>query len=548
MVLQIHDVQRVHPTIWQCSQGVERIVSPFYRVFFKMLSSCSSYLYLCPVRGVIARQSLWASVINYAGSAVGLFTTFYLFPLVYTVAENGIIRMFIEVGALLAGVAQMGTGYSIWKFFPRFKNEEKGHHGVGFWLLLIPFIGFLLVTFALLFFKPQVVAYLEINSSAFLEHYHLLIPFIFFFGYNTVLEVFSASLGNILYSSFIRENVVRILLGLIGFVFYLSWIDFDIAVKLTPAVYALAAFLNLWFVLRSTRLSFLPDFGHISGQPGLKKEFSVYTGYLFLTYLANLFIQRLDFVMISALDGLVATGVYSIAVNMAVIIEIPTRSILQISNPVLSDAMHRGDKAEMKRLYQKTTLNQFIIGAIVLLMIWVNIDLFYHWMPNGEKYEPGKWAVLILGLGKLCMLLQGNSSAMLIFSHRYYLSLIINAACLFAGILLNNYMIPLYGIEGAAAATAFVWLLGAIITGTIIWFMFRLNPYNSKVLIMAGLLAGLLIFISMVKISPVFWLDLLLKNVLIVSSTIFLLLKFKLSEDIESMGRKLLSKFGMVKP
>jgi hypothetical protein len=78
--------------------------------------------------------------------------------------------------------------------------------------------------------------------------------------------------------------------------------------------------------------------------------------------------------------------------------------------------------------------------------------------------------------------------------------------------------------------------------------MFRLNPYNSKVLIMAGLLAGLLIFISMVKISPVFWLDLLLKNVLIVSSTIFVLLKFKLSEDIESMGRKLLSKFGMVKP
>jgi hypothetical protein len=75
------------------------------------------------VRGVIARQSLWASVINYAGSAVGLFTTFYLFPLVYTVAENGIIRMFIEVGALLAGVAQMGTGYSIWKFFPRFINE-----------------------------------------------------------------------------------------------------------------------------------------------------------------------------------------------------------------------------------------------------------------------------------------------------------------------------------------------------------------------------------------------------------------------------------------
>ena len=499
------------------------------------------------MRGVIARQSLWASVINYAGSAVGLFTTFYLFPLVYTVEENGIIRMFIELGALLAGVAQMGTGYSIWKFFPRFRNEEKSHHGVGFWLFIIPFFGFLLVSLALLFFQSQVVSYLEINSSAFLEYYYLLIPFIFFFSYNTVLEIFSASLSNILFSSFIRENVVRILLGLIGFVFYLTWIDFDTAVKLTPAVYSLAAVLNLWFVLRSTRLSFRPDFEHIAAQPGIKKEFSVYTGYLFLTYLAKLFIQRLDFVMISALDGLVATGIYSIAVNMAVIIEIPTRSILQISNPVLSDAMHRGDKAEMKRLYQKTTLNQFIIGAIVLLIIWVNIDLFYLWMPNGEKYEPGKLAVLILGLGKLCMLLQGNSSAILIFSHRYYLSLIINAGCLFAGVMLNNYMIPLYGIDGAAAATAFVWLLGALITGVIIWFMYRLNPYNSKVFIMAALFALLLMFISFVQITGIFWLDLLLKNLIVISTLVFVLLKFRLSEDIESMGRKLLSKLGFVK-
>jgi O-antigen/teichoic acid export membrane protein len=499
------------------------------------------------MRGVIARQSLWASVINYAGSAVGLFTTFYLFPLVYTVEENGIIRMFIELGALLAGVAQLGTGYSIWKFFPRFKNEEKGHHGVGFWLLLIPFAGFLLVSLALLFFQPQVVSYLEINSAAFLNYYYLLIPFIFFFSYNTVLEVFSASLSNILFSSFIRENVVRIMLGLIGFVFYLSWIDFDTAVKLTPAVYALAAFLNLWFVLRITRLSFRPDFGHIAAQSGMKKEFSVYTGYLFLTYTANLFIQRLDFVMISGLDGLVATGVYSIAVNMAVIIEIPTRSILQISNPVLSDAMHRGDKQEMQRLYQKTTLNQFIIGAIVLLMIWVNIDLFYHWMPNGEKYEPGKWAVLILGMGKLCLLLQGNSSAILIFSHRYYLSLIINAVCLATGILLNNYMIPLYGIEGAATATALVWLMGALVTGAIIWFMYRLNPYNSKVFIMAGVLAILLMFITWVQITGVFWFDVLLKNIVIIAALLFVLLKFKLSEDIESMGRKLLAKLGFGK-
>lgn len=96
-------------------------------------------------------------------------------------------RLFIEMGALLAGVAQLGTGYSIWKFFPRFKSDD-GHNGAGFWLLLIPLIGFVFVAFLLLWGQPWVVKYLIENSSDFLPYYHWLIPFVFFFVFNTVLR------------------------------------------------------------------------------------------------------------------------------------------------------------------------------------------------------------------------------------------------------------------------------------------------------------------------------------------------------------------------
>jgi hypothetical protein len=65
---------------------------------------------------------------------------------------------------------------------------------------------------------------------------------------------------------------------------------------------------------------------------------------------------------------------------------------------------------------------------------------------------------------------------------------------------------------------------------------------------MLVLLVFNLIFISMVKLTGVFWVDLMLKNITVLGTTIFVLLKFKLSEDIESMGRKLLSKVGIVQP
>ena len=61
--------------------------------------------------------------------------------------------------------------------------------------------------------------------------------------------------------------------------------------------------------------------------------------------------------MISSMKGFSDTGIYRIAVNMAVLIEIPTRSILQISNPKLAEAIHHKDNNEIARLYQKTSLN-----------------------------------------------------------------------------------------------------------------------------------------------------------------------------------------------
>jgi O-antigen/teichoic acid export membrane protein len=493
------------------------------------------------VQGKIAKQSFWASIINYSGSAIGLFTTFYLFPLVYTEEQNGLIRFFIEQGALLAGVAQLGTGYSIWKFFPQFKNADKKHNGAGFWLLAIPFAGFLIVAAALLLFQGDILAYLSPKSPQFSAYFPLLIPFIFFFVYNNVFEIFSASLGNILYSSFLRENVVRIALGIIGFLFYLQVIDFNAAVKFTPAVYAFTAALNLYFILRTTQIGFKPDFIFVKNQSGLTQSFSRYSGYLFLTSVANLIVQRLDFLMVTAMKGFASTGIYSIAVNMAVLIEIPTRSILQISNPVLAEAMHRHDHKEMKRLYEKTTLNQFLIGALVLLIIWINIDVFYLLMPNGEKYAPGKYAVLLLGIGKLFLLLQGNSSAILTFSKKYYLSLIVNLASVAAGIALNNALIPVWGLEGAAAATAMTWLAGAVVTGFIIYSMYRMNPYTAKVIYSAGFIALLFVLNAFLKIPNHLIISAALKSILLPAIALWVIYRFRLSEDIRSILNKALA-------
>jgi len=494
--------------------------------------------------GQIARQSFWASVVNYSGSLLGLFTTFYVFPLVFSPSELGVTRLFIEMGALLAAVAQLGTGYSIWKFFPRFRSSD-GHHGVGFWLLIIPLMGCLLVAGTLLFFQDQVLGFFGANADQIRPYYIWLLPFVFVFVYNTVFETFSASLGHIIFPSFLRENGVRMALAGLGFLYYLKIIDFAQSLHWIPFVYGFVAVLNLGHILRLTRISFFPDWGFVRSQVDLGPEFTRYTLYFFLTTVANLFVQRLDLLMVSSMKGWDDSGIYAIAINMAVLVEVPTRSILQVANPKLSEALHANNQSEVQRLYTKTSLNQFLLGLLVLLFIWLGLDAFYAFMPKGEVYQAGKWAVLLLGLGKLFVLMQGNSSAMLAFSNKYYWALLINITAVGVALGMNRWLIPMYGLNGAALATALTWLAISVVTGLLIWRIYRMHAFHRdmrKALVFALVLVAWTGLIGqvwpMTQNAGTLLGYTVLKTAVVVVPLLLILYRFNISEDVNSLLQK----------
>lgn len=490
--------------------------------------------------GAIAKNSFWASVVNYTGSVIGLLSTFFLFPLVFTPSENGVFRLYIEMGALLAGVGQLGTGYSIWKFFPKFNNARNGHNGIGFWLTIIPLTGIVFVFVCLSFGKPWVVEFLGEKGRAFLPYYNLLYPFVFFFVFNTVYEVFSAALGKIVFASFLRENVVRIGLAVLGFLYFDNHLDFWGTMLGVSLVYGLVCILNIVNVNKATSLSYYPHWQFVQESKGLQKQFFGYTAYLFLTYIAMLVLQRMDFLMVTKIQGMNDTGVYGIALNMSVLIEIPTRSILQIANPKLSEAIHENNQQEIKRLYEKTSLNQFVLGAMVLLLIWINIDAFFSIMPNGDLYRSGKYAVLILGIGKLFVLLQGNSSAMLIFSKRYYLTLLVNVVAIIAAVYMNQQLIPIWGLNGAAIATGLVWLVSGFVLGVLVWNVYGMQPINRNIvlaLLIMALFIGVSEWLRPFPDQPI--LSAIIGNLLLFPACLLVVFKLRISEDIISIVSKM---------
>ena len=68
--------------------------------------------------GIIIRQSIKGTIVNYVGIAIGFFTTFFVLTRFLTAEEIGLARVLIEAATLIAGLAQLGTNSSIVRFIP----------------------------------------------------------------------------------------------------------------------------------------------------------------------------------------------------------------------------------------------------------------------------------------------------------------------------------------------------------------------------------------------------------------------------------------------
>jgi O-antigen/teichoic acid export membrane protein len=103
------------------------------------------------------------------------------------------------------------------------------------------------------------------------------------------------------------------------------------------------------------------------------------------------------------------------------------------------------------------------------------------------------------------------------------------------GILLNLWLIPIYGIVGAALATGMVLVYQQIIVYFTILFKLKFHPFSMPLLWMGLLFAGVL---GLNFLLPPFqnpWLDASIRSILFPGLFLVLALKFKLSPDIQKL-------------
>ncbi len=508
--------------------------------------------------GIVIRQSIKGTIVNYVGTFVGFLTTFFVLTRFLSAEEIGLTRVLIDASMLFMGLAQLGTSSSIIRYYPYFQDNEKKDHGFFFWTLVVPFVGFLLYSILYLLFKTSISSLFIEKSPLFVEYYYLVLPMAFFMLYQTVFETNSNVLMRIVVPKFVREVLVRVLSLVVYLLLAFNILSLDGFVVCFCAIYAVAAICNIIYLFALKHVSFKPDFKFLTKE--MVRDYLLYTFFLIAAALVGAVTPAINTFFISSKMGLSYTGIFAIATYMATLIDIPYRSLGAIAMPQISAEMKDNNVEKTNQLCQQVSLHQFIAASFIFLLIWINIDVIFQILPNGEHYVAGKWVVLLLGLSKIFQSTLSISITALNYSKYYYYSLFFTFILTFTAIVLNNVLIPMLGINGAALATLLSYCAYFLVTLLIIAFTLKILPFSIKqsVVLLIIVILFLLNYTWNALLTPLFLLlplpelgialiDAIFKSMTLLSIGIWMLYRWQVSKPLNDLFLMFIGKIGLLK-
>ena len=495
--------------------------------------------------GVIAKQSIRGTIVTYLGIAVGVITTFFVLTRFLTTEEIGLTRVLIDAATLFIGLAQLGTSASIIRFYPYFKEKDsENDHGFFFWALVVPLIGF--TVFAVIYWACSVplANWFGDKSPLFVEYYYFVLPLAFFMLYQTICESTCNVLMHIVVPRAVRELVVRLGMLTLYLLYAFRILSLDGLVIGICLNYALAALINIAYFFSLARVNLRPDREFLRANKGLVRRYLTYTGFLLLSALTSALAPTLSSFFVTAKMGLDSTGIFAIATYMAVLVSVPNRSLAAIASPQLARAIKDRNRGECSVLISQVTRNMLLIGGFILLAIWINIDLIFLILPNGSTYATAKNVVLILGVSQLVLATFTICFTALNYSRFYAFSLLLSLALTTSSLLLNNYLVPIYGMEGAAMSNLLSYALYISLTIMVVVPLCRIRIIDGRwwlILLLLAVLFGTNQLWCVFAPAMNIWFDSLLRTLVLIGGGLYIAYKAQLSPEINDQIAKTLN-------
>lgn len=479
--------------------------------------------------GVIQRQSIKYSIVQYIGIAIGAVSMLVIYPRALEV--YGLVQALISAASVAAPLTMLGVSVIAVKYFPVFKDQASGHRGFLGLLLLIGLAGVLLFAGVFPFIQDSLVRFFEIQNKPvwYTQFLPVILPLVAFITFAGIFSLYASNFQRIVVPVILEEFLIKLTLPLLILMYVWAQLPIEGVVWGVVGNYALAMTGLAIYVHSLRQFYWKPDFTML--QPKLIREMASFGSYGILNGLGTKAAFYVDTLMVSAMIDLTSTGVYGIGRFIGDTLLKPVKSIVGISQPIIAKAFKDDDMAEVRKIYKKSSLNLLILGVFLFAGIWACIDDVFKIMENSDAVSAGKYVVFFLCLGNLTDMGTSVNNEIINYSRYYRFNFFALLSLALFNVLCNLYFIPRYQIVGAAIATCASLSLFNLLKISFIYWKFRLLPFTSKTpwILVVGLLVYLLAW--MIPDTGYSFLNVLLKSGLI--GTLYPVIIFKLNISAE---------------
>ncbi len=483
--------------------------------------------------GVIQRQGIKSAGLNYVGILVGALSVVWIYP--QALAEYGLVTFMTEMAIILGVLAQGCLHVVVAKFFPHFKDEERGHRG----LLLLAWganlLGFVFFGLLVALFYGSIVEFYAGKEGFEAEQVWYLYAFSYLTGQIYLFSQYCAAFKRVVIAALV-DLLTRIARPALIGLYVLQVLDTRLLLLGILASYLGAVLVLLFYIWRMGQWHWVWDTSALNAN--LLKNIGRYSLTTTLITLSSFLALQLDRITVPTWLSLEENGIYGIALFVANLVAVPMMSLSAIALPVVVDHFAANRREEVQKVYEKTAGVLCVAGVFIFLGVLLNIDDLFRFTPRYEVLKMGIWAVFWLSLARVVDSVGGVSRVILEYSDAYVWSLWLMLISVGLNIVLSYYLMPIYRLEGVAIAAAASTGLYTLLRVWVLYRVYGLFPLRLRYL--GAFVWGGLVFLVLYWLPLPFMplLNMCLRSLLLVILFVPAMLWGEISPDINEVALK----------
>jgi O-antigen/teichoic acid export membrane protein len=380
----------------------------------------------------------------------GFFGYLFLFMISRGLGADSVGKIILSLTILniVHVLGKLGCDRALVRFVAQHSSVNKAEsiRYVYFKILKLCLISGIIASTAVYVFSPQIANHIfnkpDLDLTIRIGAFGIL-PMILMFINSECLR----GLKNITASSLI-ENVLPLFFSLVltGLLFLFSFdANFALICYIAGLFIACAVSFRVWF----------QDSGIGSavsrGEMTLAAILSISLPML-LSNSMNLTMRWMDTIMLGVFRTEHEVAVYTVALKVAGVTSMILMAINAIATPKFAELYWKNDLQGLRRIVRQSTKIVFWVSLPVLLVIVVFSSFILTFF--GKEFTEGCFALLVLACGQFINASSGSVASLLQMTERHKAFQNIMIVGTLLNVILNLLLIPRYGINGAAVATA----------------------------------------------------------------------------------------------